>query len=144
VKRFLVVLLVVIGAAGCGFTGQPVGIVTAASQEEVGMVGCYLMGPTGKLVTDPTYGTAFVMEEPAFLDAKTGAASVHSPEPVAWPPGYTANQAGSEVEVHDASGAVVATTGGRYEIAAPATGVEYEFPDGFAARLAAPGCITPR
>jgi len=61
-------------------------------------VGCYMSGPSGMLVKDPTYLTAF--------SAWGGPA-----QPVAWPDGYSARLSGSEVEVLGTAGTVVATTG---------------------------------
>jgi hypothetical protein len=58
---------------------------------------------TGLLVADATYGTAFIEDAPA-----TG-----GPEPVAWRPGFTGRQVGSEVEVLDPRGNVTNTTGQR-------------------------------
>lgn len=55
-------------------------------------------GPTGRLAVDPTYGTN--------LDG----------QPVIWPNGFSARRAGGEIEVLDAKGGVVATTGRRYRI----------------------------
>ena len=55
-------------------------------------------GETGLLVVDPKYGTRF------------------NGKPVAWANGFTARRAGAEVEVLDAKGKVVATTGRRYHI----------------------------
>ena len=51
----------------------------------------------GQLVTDPTYGTAIV-EHVRLM-------------PVMWPPGYVGRQIGSDIEVLDTSGQVVARTG---------------------------------
>ena len=68
------------------------------------MIGCYTNFATGLLVVDPTYGTAITDE------------SMGETGPVMWPTGYTGRQAGSEVEVIDREGHVVATTGRRYQI----------------------------
>ena len=67
-----------------------------------GMVGCYTDFAVGQLVVDATYGTAIV---------ENG-----RPSPVMWPPGSTARQSGSEVEVLDEHGSVLARTGSRYQI----------------------------
>ena len=57
-------------------------------------------GMSGELVADDTNGTAL--------------APLH--KPVMWPPGFTARRVGSEVQVLDGLGRVVATTGQTYEI----------------------------
>jgi hypothetical protein len=62
--------------------------------------GCYLSGPSGTLVKDPIFFTAMDILGPIA-------------QPVAWPAGYSARVAGSEVEVLDTEGKVVATTGRR-------------------------------
>ena len=67
-----------------------------------GALSCYAGGeggPTAPLVVDPKYGTSF------------------NGQPVMWPSGYTARRAGSEVEVLNTHGKVIATTGRTYHIA---------------------------
>jgi hypothetical protein len=59
--------------------------------------GCGLMPRMGDLTADPAFGTTL-----------GGGAAV-------WPSGYTGRRVGSEVEVLDRSGKVVATTGQRYQ-----------------------------
>lgn len=61
-------------------------------------VECGLMPTTGDLIADPTSGTAYKDGTPAM-----------------WLPGYTGRRVGSEVEVLDRDGKVVATTGKRYQ-----------------------------
>ena len=65
--------------------------------------GCYTYFVVGRLVVDPEYGTAFE-------DASGGTTLVM------WLPRYSARRAGSEVEVLDPAGNVLATTGRRYQI----------------------------
>jgi hypothetical protein len=91
--------------AGCvAFAGEPVAIVT-----DTGYAGddlaCWLAinMDTYLLVADPNFGTAFKSDNGSITPAK-------------WPPGYTGHRAGSEVEVYDARGSLVATTGRRYRI----------------------------
>lgn len=64
---------------------------------------CYLNVATGTLVADPTYGTR--------IEAGAGWTL-----PVMWPHGFRARRAGSEVEVLDEDGRVVAVTGRRYNL----------------------------
>lgn len=62
---------------------------------------CYAGGESGEtatLLVDADHGTSF------------------NGQPVAWPNGYMARRAGAEVEVLDAAGKVVATTGRVYHI----------------------------
>lgn len=66
-----------------------------------GVNGCYAGGETGmkgRLVVDRDYGTRF------------------NAVPVMWPVGFTAVRVGSEVEVLDTAGKVIATTGREYYI----------------------------
>lgn len=93
--RGLAVLALGLCLAGCASA--------ASSGERVelrtGPVSCYAGGASpfvGTLSADPVYGTTF--------DGK----------PAVWPVGYTGLRVGSEVEVVDDSGKVVATTGSRY------------------------------
>jgi hypothetical protein len=62
---------------------------------------CILMYEVADVIADPTTGTPVL---------RGGGYDVR------WPKGFTAWRAGSEVEVLDASGAVVLTTGARYSI----------------------------
>jgi len=78
--------------AACDSSPQPVGLVTDE-------VYCYLGGAggtAGLLAADQVYGTTF------------------NGRPAMWPLGYTGLRVGSEVEIHDPSGKLVATTGRRY------------------------------
>jgi hypothetical protein len=102
-SRLTLALLLAILAAACGgsvplLTGR--GGLGSATE---GMVGCYTSFAQGQLVVDAAYGTAIV---------ENGRAT-----PVMWPAGSTGRQSGSDVEVMDKQGAVVARTGGVYQIA---------------------------
>jgi|SRR5262245_18666751 len=66
-----------------------------------GALSCYAGGEggaTAPLLAEPQYGTSWLGM------------------PVMWPSGYTARRAGSEVEVLDTQGKVIATTGRTYRI----------------------------
>lgn len=79
-----------------GCNSQPVAVLTGVDANA-----CYAggeSGPTALLVVDPKYGTSF--------DGK----------PLMWPVGYTGRRLGDEVEVLNAAGTVVATTGRLYHI----------------------------
>jgi hypothetical protein len=65
---------------------------------------CYTAELDGMLVADARYGTVLV-EDGGTPEAPS------DPVPVAWRPGFTARQVGSEVEVLDQGGHVVNTTG---------------------------------
>ena len=56
-----------------------------------------------RLVADPKFGTALKSANGDSVGAE-------------WPSGYTGHRAGSEVEVYDAGGRLVATTGRSYRI----------------------------
>ena len=97
-KRLVTTIAVVLCLVGCGpsagslLTGDPLG------------GGCYLATGSGRLVVDPSYGTAIIGD----------GGTVDQLTVVAWRPGYTARRNGSEVEVLDPQGRVVATTGHSY------------------------------
>jgi hypothetical protein len=104
VSAFLLTIAAVLVLAGCG--GQPVPLLTgwgALGPKDDGMVGCYTNFAVGQLVVDAEFGTALIED---------GREAV----PVMWPPGHTGRQSGSEVEVLDKSGKVIARTGNRYQI----------------------------
>jgi hypothetical protein len=69
---------------------------------------CYTNFASGPLHADPDYGT--VVQD---FSADTEPAPV---VPVMWPIGYTARRSGTEIEVLDGAGRVVAKTGHRYQI----------------------------
>ena len=96
-------LLMIIMATACAGPAVPLltgrgGLGTVAD----GMVSCYTSFALGQLVVDRAYGTAIV---------ENG-----RPTPVMWPPGFTARQSGSDVEVLNKQGNVAARTGSRYQI----------------------------
>ncbi len=99
-KRLVATIAIVLGLIGCGpsggslLTGDPLG------------GNCYLATGSGLLVVDPTYGTAII----------GSGGTVDGLTIVAWRPGYTARPNGSEVDVLDPQGRVVATTGRSYLI----------------------------
>jgi hypothetical protein len=103
-KRLAVTVVVVLCLAGCGpSTGS---LVTGDGPLNGG---CYLTQVTGRLVFDPSYGTAIIVD-----GSQTGVQ--HGLTIVAWPPGETVRPNGSEFDVLDPQGRVVATTGQRYAV----------------------------
>lgn len=70
---------------------------------------CFAATGSGLLVVDPMYGTAIIGPDSM---VELG----DEPVTVAWRPGFTARRIGSEVEVLDPWGNVVATTGRSYTI----------------------------
>jgi len=88
---FLALMLVVL--AGCG----PVSLLTDTQHDKTW---CYTTGTTGVLIVDSTYGTRLA-----------GGSS-----PVMWPRGFTGRWLGSEIEVLDPTGNVVAITGKKYSL----------------------------
>jgi len=71
-----------------------------------GRVACWTNSTSGPLVVDPTSGTAIIED----FDNST------IRQPVMWLPGFTGRRNGSEVEVYDPRGHLVATTGHSYRI----------------------------
>lgn len=117
-RRVLVVLFFglafALGLAFVGLRGSPVTILTGpggiTGNTASSYTGCYTDFIVGKLVTDPTYGTAVIDHDP----------NGRNPDqryPVMWLPGYTGRQSGSEVEILDRSGNVVARTDQVWKIA---------------------------
>ena len=107
-RRLVTSFMVAAGPlAACGNQAPP--LLTDSS----GRVGCYLSFTEGPLVVDPTYGTAIV--------GTSGPVQNFEPEPVMWPNGYQARRSGSEIEVLDQSGRVVARTGTSIHIAGGST-----------------------
>jgi len=100
-KLALTLLLGVLAAACGGSVPLLTGSAGLGSATD-GFVGCYTNFAQGQLVVDAAYGTAIV---------ENGRAT-----PVMWPPGSTGRQSGSDVEVVDKQGTVVARTGSRYQI----------------------------
>jgi hypothetical protein len=108
-KRALVVLLFALGVSACGApvqggsSDEPVQLLTGDAGgytiwNKDGVRSCFGLNVVGQIVADPKYGTA--------IDAT----------PVMWPLGFTGRWVGSEVEVLDPTGSVVATTGRRYRL----------------------------
>ena len=85
---------------GCGSAALPPDRVQLMVDQQR-RSGCYLTYSRVNLVADPTFGTA--------VGSVNG-----SRAPVFWPPDYTGHRVGSEVEVRDPTGKVVATTGRAY------------------------------
>ena len=134
-KRVLLVILVVLGVTGCDrlsvVAGDSVPIVTALPVEDDGLVGCYTIPSPGRLFADPVFGTRLEMEPAQVPTVASG--------PVAWPAGFTARRAGSEIEVHGPSGELVAVTGRRYAISPPVN--RRVPPVGFEGEVMEPGCM---
>jgi len=122
-RRVLVVLFfglalalgIAVGVAFVGPRGSPVTILTGTGGIPGNTAGsahpsCYTSSIFGELVTDPTYGTAVIEHD------STG----HNPDrryPVMWLPGDTGRESGSEVEILDRTGSVIARTGQDWQIA---------------------------
>jgi hypothetical protein len=105
-----IALAFLVGLAGAaylsGLSGRPVPLLTgwgALAPHDDERIGCYTNFAVGQLVVDGEFGTALIED---------GRDAV----PVMWPPGTTGRQAGSEVEVVNKKGAVIARTGNRYQI----------------------------
>jgi hypothetical protein len=113
-KRVAATLVVALVLVGCGtLLPEPVHLLTPPPAD--GMIGSSVLitfGPdgcvsnpyAGELVVDATYGTAFIA---------TGGGDA-TPLPVVWRSGFTGRRSGSEVQVVDPQGNVVAVTGHVY------------------------------
>ena len=96
-RRIAITFALALCLLACGTEkGDPVPLVTDETQEGGG---CWLLHVVVDVVADPATGTPSVKDSGAALQ---------------WPRGYSARRAGNEVEVLDAAGSVVLTTGGRY------------------------------
>ena len=91
-------------------TAETVTLLTGGSE------GCY-PGPGpwagGQLLADPPSGTAIEVDSSGSGYSPHIGLPIGSIVPVMWPTGYTARRAGTEVEVLNLDGEVVATTGRR-------------------------------
>ena len=108
-RRLVTSFMVAAGLlAACGNQAStpPQSSAPALLTDSTGRIGCYLSFIEGPLVVDPTYGTAIV----GSTNGPNGLENL-SPTPVMWPNGYQARRSGSEIEVLDQSGRVVARTG---------------------------------
>jgi hypothetical protein len=85
-------VLAIAGIAAFMLFGRDVPIKTGS------LNGCYTSGTGGELVTDPDTGTAIIEGSGRRIA-------------VTWPLGWTGRSSGSEVEILDGSGKVVARTG---------------------------------
>jgi hypothetical protein len=96
VRRLVGLIAIGFLLLGCGSGPPPDGF-----ELLTGPLGCYAggeRGAAGTLEVDSEYGTRF------------------NGIPVMWPAGFTGVRVGDEVEVHDASGTAIATTGRKYYI----------------------------
>jgi hypothetical protein len=101
-------------------TPAPVALLTGWGLGHEGEAACHPFSINGRLVADSKSGTAIDVTKPNYLGRM----------PVMWLPGSVGLRVGSEVEVLDPSGVVVATTGKNYEMC---TGDGYAFGGGGAA-----------
>ena len=97
------VLVLALGSVGCG---PHAGAVQLLTGDPLGPGACYTNFAEGLLVVQGS-GTAIA-------DETAGGSPVTSP--VMWRSGFTGRWAGSQIEVMDPTGKVVATTGRRYRL----------------------------
>jgi hypothetical protein len=109
VAATLALALCLVGCARLPLNGDPVQLLTSPPRF---IPGCFTNSASGPLIVDPKYGTAIIDE---IMIKVTGTRP--PPIPVAWRPDFTARRIGSEVEVLNPQGNVVATTGRSYVIA---------------------------
>lgn len=95
-RRVTTTLALALSLLGCELFSNQVPLLTV-DRDDPG--GCILSYTVLELIADPTFGTVYT-----------------NGDPVKWPRGYTARRAGTEVEVLDAGGNVVLTTGRRYMV----------------------------
>ena len=93
-RRVTTAVVLALCLYACGSTAPPADQVELVTISPRGEIGCWLIPTYGELVADPEFGVAF----------KHGL-------PAVWPIGYTARRVGTEVEVLDSYGKVVARTG---------------------------------
>jgi hypothetical protein len=89
-------LALAISIAACGGSAVTLKYIVPGGEDN-----CYLPAYTGELVADPVAVTVFVTS--------------FGRMPVLWPKGWTARSSGSEIEVLDPRGTVVARTGERFD-----------------------------
>ncbi len=104
-RRGAATLALALLVLGCGPSDAEVPIIAGPPNH----TGCFAADAAGLLMVDPTYGTAIIGDGHENMLVKGDV-----PVTVAWPPGFTARRSGSEVEVLDPQGNVVATTGRSY------------------------------
>jgi hypothetical protein len=98
-----ILLALALGLLGCDGVVLPWDQVALRTSETDTPPDCFLSGREGELIVDPELGLAW-------------RADPDDIRPVIWPRGYTGRRVGSEVEVLDRDGRVVATTGWKGEI----------------------------
>jgi hypothetical protein len=129
VLRLVPIVALALGLLGCAPKaprGEPVPLLTVETQTSFGSGSCVLdLFHVADVIADPTSG--------APTDAGTG-------EVLAWPKGFTARRAGSEVEVFDPAGNFVLTTGRRYRMCPPTDDTKPGW--GLAARSSRGGWVT--
>lgn len=102
--------------AGCGLIPPgPVHLLTGdpSNVEGLGPSSCFMDTAVGPLTADSTYGTMIEITHREIIPAGSPFPRV----PVVWLPGFTGRWVGSEVEVLDPQGRVIATTGRTYAFA---------------------------
>ena len=102
-RRVMTMIALALCLLGCDSAVLPWDRVELRTSETDSPIGCFLMGQFGELIVDPEFGTALYQASDDI-------------NPVVWPRGFTGRHVGSEVEVLDRDGKVVATTGKTYEI----------------------------
>jgi hypothetical protein len=109
-KRLAVTVIVALSLVGCGFADRfsvfPRGSLIAFDMGKDGW--CFIAPASGRLVADPE-GFVTAVDPEEFDKGTLSQRTI-----VAWPAGYGWSSNGSEVDVLDAQGRVVATTGNWY------------------------------
>ena len=113
-RRAAIALALAAVLAGCAPTGEPVKLMTLST---IATAACCVPCVAGVLLPDEDIGTVIRVDKAGggFSGCELHPTQGMSTEPVAWPAGHTGRRVGSEVEVLNGNGEVVATTGQRYE-----------------------------
>lgn len=102
-RRIVTSLALALSLLGCDARVLPWDQVRLRTSDTDTTVGCFLAGREGELIVDPELGLAW----------RAGPDDIR---PVIWPRGFTGRRVGTNVEVLDRDGEVVATTGWKGEI----------------------------
>ena len=114
VRSAAIALALPLSLLGCAPTGEPVKLMTLTT---IGTALCCVPCVAGVLVPSEDIGTVIRVDKAGggFSSCELHPTQGIRTEPVAWPAGHTGRWVGSEVEVLNGKGEVVATTGQRYE-----------------------------
>ena len=105
IPRLACVLALALAASGCGALSPTPELVFLAPRVDMYTPGCHTSFTVGKLIVHAATGTAVVQDEDERVI------------PIRWPAGFSGRRVGTEVEIRNADGRLIATTGQRYRLA---------------------------